>query len=105
VNDDRFAEVKQQLDDLVSTLRQPNRDMSEVIASIHVSCMVLELREPGLWWDFDQVGMRLRHIAVIDWMERYGFTQMADLPPEALNAFNISLKRRLEFLDRALPHA
>lgn len=90
------------LEDLASQLRQV-RDMSDTIAQIHVSAMLLELHEPGSWWDYEQVALRFRHLAVIDWMERYGFTQMADLPPEALIAFSLSLNRRLEFLERALP--
>jgi hypothetical protein len=93
------------LEQLAAELRQPKRDMSDVIAELHISCMMLELHEPGLWWDFELVGMRLRHPAVMGWMEHYSFTQMNDLPPDALIAFSISLKRRLEFLDRALPHA
>ena len=91
------------LDDLAAQLSLPRRDMSGVIAEAHVSCMMLELHEPGSWWDYDRVCMRLRHLAVIEWMERYGFRCIAELPPAALIAFNLSLKRRLEFLDRALP--
>ncbi len=93
------------LEQLAAELSQPKRDMTDVIVEIHISCMMLELRQPGLWWDFDLAGMRLRDPAVIGWMAHYGFFQMNDLPPAALIAFNTSLKRRLDFLDRVLPHA
>ena len=90
-----------QLDDLVAQIRLPRRDLSDTIARIHVSAMQLEQYDPGFWWDFEQVALRLRHVAVIGWMERYGFRTMADLPPEALVAFDVSLRRRLEHFERA----
>lgn len=89
------------LDDLAAQLRQPSRDLSDTIARIHLSAMQLEQYDPGFWWDFEQVALRFRHVAVIDWMERYGFRTMADLPPEALVAFDVSLRRRLDHFEKA----
>lgn len=90
-----------QLDDLIAQLRLPRRDMSDTIARIHVSAMQLERHDPGFWWDEQQRHLRFRHVAVIAWMERYQFRSMADLPPEALIAFDLSLKRRLAQFEEA----
>ncbi|MEM9087428.1 MAG: hypothetical protein AAGC93_01675 [Cyanobacteria bacterium P01_F01_bin.53] len=92
-------------EELLTELRLPPRDLSTTLAEIHVACIQLELIEPGVWWDFADSRPRLRHLAVIDWMERYQFAKMADLTPQALTAFRISLNRRIAFFDRALPHA
>ncbi len=92
--------------DFIKQLVKPARDMSQTIAEIQVSAMLLEEKETGMWWDSERSALRLRHIAVIQWMEMYGFRSMADLPPDALIAMNLSLKRRLEKLNSpALPHA
>lgn len=90
------------IEDLEQQLRLKNRDMSDTIARIHVSAMLLESHDPGFWWDSNRAQLRLRHVAITAWMERYGFKNMNDLPPEALVAFDVSLRRRIENFERAL---
>lgn len=90
------------LSDLEQQLRLKNQDMSNTIARIHVSAMQLEAHDPGFWWDIERSTLRLRHVAVASWMQRYGFQSMNDLPPEALVAFDVSLRRRLEKFEKAL---
>lgn len=92
-------------DRLAEQMQGPIQDLSSIIADIHLRAMQLELLEPGMWWDFDAIALRLQHPNVINWMEHYGFSRISDLPPGALMKFASSLKGRLEFLERGLPHA
>lgn len=91
------------LEECFEQMKRPKQDMSQTIAEIHVFAMRLEMLEPGMWWDMERCCLRLRHVAVVSWMERYGFASMGDLTAEALIAMNISLERRLAALNKGLP--
>ncbi|MEL7143296.1 MAG: hypothetical protein AAGL08_13860 [Cyanobacteria bacterium J06573_11] len=98
ISRERFAQFEEELND-------GRVDLSDLISKIHIFAMQLELIEPGMWWDFELVGLRLCHPNVTNWMAHYGLESLADFPPGAIAAFASSLKSRLEFLERGLPDA
>lgn len=84
---------------LLSELDRQKVDLSDLIAQIDVSCMQLEILEPGQWYDVPQRRRRIESTDVASWLARYGFKNLGDLPQPALIAFSISLQRQLQRID------
>lgn len=95
---------------LIDQISRPKQDLSDLLARIDIACVLLEMVEPGLWYDFELSRRRLCHPEVSRWMQLYEFCDLAQLPPEALTAFCLSVERHLDRLqalpsypDKALP--
>ena len=84
--------------ELYRELCAPGRDLSDLLAQIDICCLLLEVHEPGLWWDKSAARRRLSHPAIAHWLRAYQYAQLGDLPSAALLAFATSLQRRVDSL-------
>ncbi len=83
-------------------LERPKRDLSDLLGRIDIACLLLENLETGYWWNAELCRRRLTHPEVRSWLSLYNFSDLADLPADALAAFCLSVERHLKRL-QALP--